>query len=122
MGSIFNFEKFAENLGKVCQCYCYQCSQKTTWKFGKLTEWARLFSFKTIPFRKEYFVFCEPCGDDHELDSYEFKRIESIVKSLGSIDDTNVKEELFNRIHKSQLENTCTSPQEWNQISDKEPS
>ncbi|WP_196138770.1 hypothetical protein [Aliikangiella sp. G2MR2-5] len=102
MSSIFNFEKFAQNLGNVCHSYCYQCQCKTTWKFGKLTEWARLFRIKTLPLKKEYFIFCEPCGDDHELDTMEFKKVEKIVKSLGSIDDTHLKESIFKRIHQKQ--------------------
>lgn len=105
MSSIFNFEKFAENLGEVCSCYCYQCQKKTSWHYGKLTEWAKLFSLRTIPFRKEFFIFCEPCGDDFELGDHDFKKIESIVKSLGSIDDTHIKSDLFKKIHQEQADN-----------------
>ncbi len=107
MSSIFNFEKFAENLGEACRCYCYQCRTKTSWHFGKLTQWAKLFRLKTIPFRKEFFIFCEHCGDDFVLESFEFKKVEKIVKSLGSIDDTHVKQSLFKKIHRVQSESVA---------------
>jgi len=102
MSSIFNFEKFAENLGEACRCYCYQCQKKTPWNYGKLTEWAKLFKLKTFPLKKEFFIYCEPCGDDFSLESIEFKKIDSIVKSLGSIEDTHVKSDVFEKIHEKQ--------------------
>ncbi|WP_168204062.1 hypothetical protein [Aliikangiella coralliicola] len=111
---MLGLERDAENMGKVCSSYCHQCKQRTIWEFGRLTQWIKLLSLKAISFKKEYFIFCEKCGDDFELRKSEFKQLEKLINSNQSVSHSQVKNGLFKRIYSKQLSHNGTIPFYYN--------
>lgn len=100
---MFGSRKHAEKLGEVCKSYCHDCAEQVAWEVGKVTEWVTFFNHRAIPYKNEYFISCEACGDDFDLSKKDFQQIDATMGRQNSINDTPLKELLFQRIENHQL-------------------
>ena len=94
----FGSAKHAERLGEVCRTYCFDCQKNTPWVVGKLTERMSLFDIPMFPFKRDYFIFCDKCGDDFSLSRKDYKQIDFQMKLHGEICFSEIKSQLFGRI------------------------
>lgn len=104
MAIILGRKKLAVSIGDVCNAYCHDCASDAAWEVAKVTDWMTVFNYPALPVRADYFIACKACGDDHDLSKSDFKSIHHSVKTGRSLTDSPLKESLFNRIKRHQLQ------------------
>lgn len=101
---IFGWLKEAKHEKSLLDTYCYHCNNNSTWELCSETEWVTFFDIKTVPFLKKYFIICNKCNDEFELNKKISKGVVKLHK-LNAIRRQKLHDELVAKLEKYQLSN-----------------